>query len=104
MRLVLIAACFGKARSAVSRLTLTRGLEAEGLEASREGRGVDDVDAVLALAPAIQRDGDDQKHDRHHARSQSRVQGHVAAALHALKRARHKHARTRPHTHPHVDS
>jgi len=64
------------------RLTLTRGLEAEGLEAPGEGGGVDDVDAVLALAPPVESDGDDQQHHRHHPRSEARVQGHVAAALH----------------------
>lgn len=69
-------------------LTLTRGLEAEGLEATGEGGGVDDINAVLALAPSIQGDSDDEKHDRHHARGQSWVQGHVAAALHTLKRER----------------
>lgn len=67
-------------------LTLTWGLEAEGLEAASEGGGVDDINAVLALAPPIQGDSNDQEHDRHHACSQSWVQGHVAAALHTLKR------------------
>lgn len=66
-------------------LTLTGGLEAEGLEAAGKGGGVDDVDAVLALAPPVQGDGDDEEHHRHHARSQPRVQGHVAAALHTWK-------------------
>lgn len=67
------------------RLTLARRLEAEGLEAAGEGGGVDDVDAVLALAPPVESDGDDQQHHRHHPGRQARVQGHVAAAaaLHA---------------------
>lgn len=52
-------------------LTLARRLETEGLEATSEGGGVDDINAVLALAPSIQGDSDDEKHDRHHACSQS---------------------------------
>lgn len=52
-------------------LTLTRGLEAEGLEAPGEGRGVDDINAVLALAPSVKSDSDDQKHHRHHPRSEA---------------------------------
>lgn len=71
---------FREARSAIldgnskvsgAWLTLTGGLETEGLESASEGRGVDDINAVLALAPSIQGDGDDEKHDRHHACSQS---------------------------------
>lgn len=52
-------------------LTLTRGLEAEGLEAPGEGRGVDDINAVLALAPSVKSDSDDQKHHRHHPCSEA---------------------------------
>lgn len=64
---------------------MTRRLKAEGLEAPGEGGRVDDVHAVLALAPSIQRDGDDEQHHRHHAGSQARVQGHVAAVLHTFE-------------------
>lgn len=62
-------------------LTLTRRLEAEGLEATGECRRVDDVHTVLALAASVQRDSHDQQHYGHHPCSQARVQGHVAAAL-----------------------
>lgn len=61
--------------------TLTRSLEAERLETPREGGRVDDVHAVLALAPPVESDGNDQQHDRHHARSQARVQGHIVGTL-----------------------
>lgn len=66
------------------RLTLAGRLEAEGLEAASEGGGVNDVHAVLALAPPVERDGDHEQHHRHHAGRQAGVQRHVAAALHTL--------------------
>lgn len=47
-------------------LTLTGGLEAEGLEAPSQRGGVDDIDTVLALAPSVKSDSDDQKHNCHH--------------------------------------
>lgn len=67
------------------RLTLARGLEGEGLEASREGGGVDDINAVFTLALSVQRDGYDQQHHRHHSRSEAGIQGHITAALHACE-------------------
>lgn len=59
-------------------------LEAEGLEAASEGGRVDDVHAVLALAPPVERDGDHQQHHRHRAGRQAGVERHVTAALHAF--------------------
>lgn len=66
-------------------LTLTRGLEAEGLEAPSERGGVDDINTVLTLAPSVKSDSDDQKHNCHHPCSKAWIQGHITAVLHTLK-------------------
>lgn len=66
-------------------LTLTRGLEAEGLEAPSEGGGVDDINTVLTLTPSVKSDSDDQKYNCHHPCSEAWIQGHITAVLHTLK-------------------
>lgn len=66
--------------------TLARGLEAEGLEAPGQGGGVDDVNPVLALAPSVKSDSDDQQHHRHHPRGEARIQGHITAVLHTFRK------------------
>ena len=66
-------------------LTLAGRLQGEGLEAAGEGGGVDDVHAVLAVAPPVQSDHHDQDHHRQDPRTQPRVQHHVTAALHLYR-------------------
>lgn len=66
-------------------LTLTRGLEAEGLEAPSEGGGVDDINTVLTLTPSVKSDSDDQKYNCHHPCSEAWIQGHITAVLHTLR-------------------
>ena len=52
-------------------LTLTDCFEVEGLEATCQCRRVDDVHAVVTLAPSVKRDADDQDRDGHDRSAQA---------------------------------
>lgn len=72
-------------QSKASCLTLSGGFEVEGLESASEGRGVDDIDSVFALAPAVERHRYDEDGDGDGSCCQSRVQCHLAGAIHTCK-------------------
>lgn len=63
-------------------LTLPGTFEAEGLKSSGQRRRVDDINAILALVPPVQRYSDDQHDDGNYTRSQTRVEGYIIITLH----------------------
>lgn len=63
-------------------LTLSGGLEIEGLETPGERRGVDDVHAVLAVVLPVQHDGHHQDSHGDDPGSQAGVQSYVVGAVH----------------------
>lgn len=64
-------------------LTLTDRFEVEGLEATCQCRRVNDVHAIVTLAPSIKGDTNDQDCNSHHGSAQARVQSNVAGVLNA---------------------
>lgn len=64
-------------------LTLTDCFEVEGLEATCQCRRVDDVHAIVTLAPSIEGDPNDQDGHSHDGSTQARVQSNVAGILDA---------------------
>lgn len=65
-------------------LTLARGFESERLKTPSECGGVDDIHAVLTLAPSVQCYSHNQHDHRHYTSSQAGVEGHVTVALHTF--------------------
>lgn len=63
-------------------LTLSGGLEIEGLEPSGERRGVDDVYAVVAVVLPVQHDGHHEDGHGDDPGSQARVQSDIVGAVH----------------------
>lgn len=63
-------------------LTLSGGLEIEGLETSGERRGVDDVHAVLVVVLPVQHDGHHEDRHGDDPGSQAGVEGHVVGVVH----------------------
>lgn len=64
-------------------LTLTDCFEVEGLEATCQCRRVNDVHAIVTLAPSIKGDANDQDCNGHDCSAQTRVQSNVAGILNA---------------------
>lgn len=64
-------------------LTLTDCFEVEGLEATCQCRRVNDVHAIVTLAPSIKGDANDQNCNGHDCSAQTRVQSNVAGILNA---------------------
>lgn len=67
-------------------LTLTDCFEVEGLEATCQCRRVNDIHAVVTLAPSVKSDTDDQDRNGHDGSTQARVQSNVAGILNACKK------------------
>lgn len=68
--------------SALTSLTLSGGLEVEGLEAPGQRRGVDDVHAVLAVVLPVQHDGHYEDGHGEDSSSKARVERHVVGGVH----------------------
>lgn len=64
-------------------LTLTDCFEVEGLEATCQCRRVDDIHAIVTLAPSIKGDANDKDCHGHDCSAQARVQSNVAGILDA---------------------
>lgn len=68
--------------SALTSLTLSGGLEVEGLEAPGQRRGVDDVHAVIAVVLPVQHDGHYEDRHGEDSSSKARVERHVVGSVH----------------------